>query len=77
MLTVLLKSVLWGDQVRKVDTHVEKKIITILKGYLKWKGIPSSVFVPPVLARIAQSNWAKAKLRRKAGEGIRKSKDFS
>lgn len=64
----LLKFVHWADEVRKVNTHVEKKIITILKGYLK--GIPSSVFVASVLV----SNWAKAKLRRKTGEGIRKSR---
>lgn len=67
----LLKSVHWADEVRKVNTHVEKKIITILKGYLK--GIPSSVFVASVLV----SNWAKAKLRRQTAEGIRKSKGFS
>lgn len=52
---------------------MEKKIITILKGYLKVKGTPSSVFVASILV----SNWAKAKLRRKTGEGIRRSKDFS
>lgn len=30
-------SVHWADEVRKVNTHVENKIITILKGYLKGK----------------------------------------
>lgn len=66
-------SVHWADEVRKVNTHVEKKIILILKGCLKGKRTPSSAFVASILV----SNWAKGKLRSKTGEGIGKSKDFS